>query len=155
MKHVFRFSIYVSMMLLLAMIFLFLGCAVKQITEKDLKQLEEAKSLFVSQLENDMHPVIWAYLDEVLHDPDSFRLQRFEYKISNFTFSQEYEKKMYTFGDQREASYYNITTPACRVLMRYRVRIPAGGIMLKEMSFYLLKDKQLILPNWGSVSLSQ
>ena len=26
MKHVFRFSIYVSMMLLLAMIFLFLGC---------------------------------------------------------------------------------------------------------------------------------
>ena len=143
------------MTLILLAIILVVGCAVKQITQEDIQQLEEAKRLFVSQLENDMHPVILAYLDEVLHDPDSFRLQRFEYEITDFTYSQEYEKKMYTFGDQRETSHYNITAPAYQVLMRYRVRIPAGGIMLKEMSFYLLKDKQLVLPNWEGVSLSE
>ena len=92
---------------------------------------------------------------EARHDPDSFRLQRFEYEITNFTYSQEYEKKMYTFGDQRETSHYNVTAPAYQVLMRYRVRIPAGGIMLKEMSFYLLRDKQLVLPNSQGVSLSE
>ena len=67
------------MTLILLAIILVVGCAVKQITQEDIQQLEEAKRLFVSQLENDMHPVILAYLDEVLHDPDSFRLQRFEY----------------------------------------------------------------------------
>ena len=131
------------------------GCAstIRAITQEDIQQLEEAKIVFESQLENDMHPVIWAYLDEVLHDPDSFRLQRFEYKISNFTYSEKYDKKRYLFGDEAEIAYKNVIAPAYRILMRYRVRIPAGGIMLKEMSFYLLKDKQLVLPNWEGISL--
>ena len=62
---------------------------------------------------------------------------------------------MYMFGDQKETFHYNITAPAYQVLMRYRVRIPAGGIMLKEMSFYLLRDKQLVLPNSQGVALSE
>ena len=102
------------MTLILLAIILVVGCAVKQITQEDIQQLEEAKRLFVSQLENDMHPVILAYLDEVLHDPDSFRLQRFEYEITDFTYSQEYEKKMYMFGDQKETFHYNITAPLTR-----------------------------------------
>lgn len=36
-------------------------------TEEDLQQLEDAKNLFISQLENNMHcsthPAIWEYLD--------------------------------------------------------------------------------------------
>ena len=47
------------------------GCAfkiVKAFTPEDIQQLEDAKSLFESQMKDDMHPVIWAYLDEILHD---------------------------------------------------------------------------------------
>lgn len=129
------------------------GCASKPITQEDIQQLEEAKNLFVSQLENDMHPVIWAYLDEVLHDPDSFRLQRFEYKISSFTYSEKFERKPYLLSDAVEVVYGDVTVPAYRILMRYRVRVPAGGMMLKEQYFYLLKNKSLQLPNGQFVSL--
>ena len=48
------------------------GCALKAPSPEDLQQLEKAKILFETQIENDKHPVIWAYLDEVLHDPYSF-----------------------------------------------------------------------------------
>ena len=48
----------------------FIGCmATMPIhTEQDVQQLEEAKELFKRQFENDMHPIIWAYLDEVRLD---------------------------------------------------------------------------------------
>ena len=139
----------------LALTAILLGCApiTRSITQEDIQQLEEVKSVFESQLENDMHPAIWVYLDEVLHDPDSFRLQRFEYKISNFTYVEKYEKKTYLFGDQTETAYKNVIAPAYRILMRYRVRIPAGGVMLKEMNFFLLKDQRLVLPNGNIVPL--
>lgn len=131
----------------------FAGCASKAITQEDIQQLEEVKSLFVSQIKDDMHPVIWAYLDEVLHDPDSFRLQRFEYKISSFTYSKKFERNPYLLSDETEIVYSNVTAPAYRILMRYRVRVPAGGMMLKEQYFYLLKNKSLHLPNGQFVSL--
>ena len=122
-------------------------------TEADLQQLEKSKNLFTSQLENDMHPIIWAYLGEVLHDPDSFRLQRFEYTLINYSRNVPYEHKLYWFGDQTETRHKEVIVPAYHIHMRYRVRIPAGGIMLKEMSFYLLKDKELVLPNNDAVTL--
>lgn len=122
-------------------------------TEADLQQLEKSKNLFISQIENDMHPIIWAYLDEVLHDPDSFRLQRFEYTLINYSRNVPYEHKLYWFGDQTETRHKEVIVPAYHINMRYRVRIPAGGIMLNEMSFYLLEDKELILPNNIAVPL--
>ena len=109
------------------------GCAVKW-TSEDIQQLEYVKGRFESQMKDDMHPVIWAYLDEVLHDPYSFRLQRFEYKKITYTFRGDFYKR-------------DLHVPAYRVLMLYRVRIPAGGYMLKEMEFYLFKDKRILLPN--------
>ena len=133
------------------------GCAatVPVTTQEDIQQLEEAKGLFISQLENDMHPVIWAYLDEVLHDPDSFRLQRFEYILINYRKTVQYEHKLYWFGDETETRNKEVIVPAYHIKMRYRVRIPAGGVMLKEMNFYLLRDKGLVLPNGVSLPLSE
>ena len=133
------------------------GCAatVPAPTQEDIQQLEETKGLFISQLENDMHPVIWAYLDEVLHDPDSFRLQRFEYTLINYKKTVQYEEKRYLFGDQTETRNEEVIVPAYHIKMRYRVRIPAGGVMLKEMNFYLLRDKGLVLPNGISLPLSE
>ena len=134
------------------------GCAVKIVkafTPEDIQQLEDAKSLFESQMKDDMHPVIWAYLDEILHDPDSFRLQRFEYNMSNYRLMQPYEEKIYAFGSETRTKHKQVFVPAYRVLMRYRVRIPAGGMMLKEMNFYLLKDKSIRLPNGIFVSLEE
>ena len=123
-------AVFVILITIIAMLF---GCAVK-LSQEDIQSLEEAKQLFINQLENDMHPVIWTYLDEVLHDPDSFRLQRFEYTQIMYTLTDSYV-------------YARNHTPAWRINMRYRVRIPAGGIMLKEMRFYLFKNKRLLLPN--------
>ena len=136
----------------------FAGCGVKivkALTPEDIQQLEDVKSLFESQMKDDMHPVIWVYLDEVLHDPDSFRLQRFEYNISNYRLMQPYEEKIHVFGSETRTKYKQVFVPAYRVLMRYRVRIPAGGMMLKKMNFYLLKDKSIRLPNGIFVSLKE
>ena len=68
---------------------MFMSCAGTTIpvhTADDVQHLEEAKALFKNQFEfeDDIHPIIQAYLDEVLHDPDSFRLERFEYTIANY-----------------------------------------------------------------------
>lgn len=131
---------------------MFFGCAAKQVTEVNIQCLEETKSLFVNQLENDMHPIIWAYLDEVLHDPESFRLQRFEYQITNLRRQMPAKERKYLFGSL-ETIYKNITVPVYEVNMRYRVRVPAGGIMLKEMQFHLLETKEIYLPNGNLVSL--
>ena len=130
------FAMFAALIVLIAMLF---GCATK-FSQEDIQSLEEAKQLFINQLENDMHPVIWAYLDEVLHDPESFRLQRFEYTQIMYTLTDSYV-------------YATKHTPAWRINMRYRVRIPAGGIMLKEMRFYLFKNKRLLLPSGYLVSL--
>ena len=131
----------------------FAGCAAKKITHEDIQQLDHAKNIFESQIENDRHPVIWMYLDEVLHDPYSFRLQRYEYQIGNYPIIVPYEHKLYWFGDQTEMRSKEVTMPAYHILMRFRVRVPSGGYMLKEMSFYLLKDKTLRLPNGQFVSI--
>ena len=149
MKHLIFLLIYIAVGVIT-------GCAVKQpvtTTQEDVAQLEETKNFFISQIENDMHPIIWEYLDEVLHDPDSFRLQRFEYTLGYYLQTVSYEKKLYWFGDQTETVYEKIPVPAYHIKMRYRVRIPAGGIMLKEMVFYLLKNKKIVLPNDVQTSL--
>ena len=131
------------------------GCTVKAFTPEDIQQIEDVKCLFESQMKDDMHPVIWAYLDEVLHDPYSFRLQRFEYDISNWYVRQPYKVKVYAFDRKNKTitKHKQVLVPAYRVLMHFRVRIHAGGYMLKEMTFYLFKDKRILLPNGDSVSL--
>lgn len=102
-----------------------------------------------------MHPVIWAYLDEVLHDPDSFRLQRFEYQITRLTLQKPTSQRKYVFGGYTETRYKHVTVYAYQIKMRYRVRVPAGGIMLKEMYFHLLENREIHLPNGNFVSLVQ
>ena len=124
-------------------------------TEADLQQLEDAKNLFISQLENDMHPAIWEYLDEVLHDPDSFRLQRFEYTITNHHSKVAYKERTYLLSKETETFYKYVVVPAYTINMRYRVRVPAGGFMLKQTKFFLFEDKRLRLPSGVSVSLSE
>lgn len=128
----------VALVFLITLTVSLMGCAVK-ISQEDRQQLEDAKQVFMSQLEDGMHPIIWAYLDEVLHDPESFRLQRFVYTPLMYDLPDHYR---HTRG-----------TPAWHINMRYRVRVPAGGIMLKEMSFYLFKNKRLALPNGALTSL--
>ena len=136
------------------LIVLLLGCALKAPSPEDLQQLEEVKTLFVSQIENDMHPVIWAYLDEVLHDPYSFRLQRFEYYLmSYYTYKKDTGVLRHAHPYGTEKVYKRVTEPAYQILMRFRVRVPSGGFMLKEMYFYLLKDKQFRLPSGQFVSI--
>ena len=130
------------------------GCALKAPSPEDLQQLEKAKILFETQIENDKHPVIWAYLDEVLHDPYSFRLQRFEYtRINHYTYEKPTGKSRFISGETVKV-YKSMNEPAYQILMRFRVRVPSGGFMLKEMYFTLLKNKHLRLPNGQSVSIS-
>ena len=138
---------------LLALVTPLFGCAVKKITHADIQQLDHAKNIFESQIENDTHPVIWAYLDEVLHDPYSFRLQRYEYNIVRYTYEQSTQKMKYVFGEP-ETVQEQTTAPAYQIRMRYRVKTPEGGYMLTETSFYLLKDKTLRLPNGQFVSIA-
>ena len=67
----------------------------------------------------------------------------------------QYEEKRYLFGDQTETRNEEVIVPAYHIKMRYRVRIPAGGVILKEMNFYLLGDMGLVLPNGVSLPLSE
>ena len=131
------------------LILCFMGCAVKipDPTPDDFQELEEAMDFFRDQLKNDMHPVISDYLDEVLDDPDSFSLQRFAYTLTNYRQSVPYEKKRYLFGGQTETYYREVRVPAYHIKMHFRSRIPQGGLMLQEMSFYLFQDGKLVLSN--------
>lgn len=134
-----------SLLLVASLAFLVFSCALK-VTPEELQQLEDAKTLFESQIENDMHPIIWTYLDEVLHDPYSFRLQRYEYNVSSYPLITVPDPAFISGKRTKRVSAYHIT-------MRFRTRVPAGGYMLKEMSFYLLKDKKIVLPNGLIISL--
>ena len=111
-------------------------------TEQDTQQLKEAKALFKNQFEDDMHPIIAAYLDEVLHDPNSFRLERFDYILANYPTMVAFKTR-----------YKQVLIPAYLVDLHFRSRDPFGTVHHGEMRFYLLKDKQLILPNNLAVSL--
>lgn len=67
-------KLYTFSLFIIVLLSALFGCtvAVPVTTQEDIQQLEEVKGLFISQIENDMHPVIWVYLDEVLHDPEVF-----------------------------------------------------------------------------------
>ena len=135
---------------------MFMSCAGTTIpvhTADDIRQLEAAKELFKNQFEDDMHPIIGAYLDEVLHDPDSFRLGRFEYTIANYPTMVANKKRTIIPGKSTETLYKQVLIPAYHINMRFRARIPESGTQIQEMRFYLLTDKQLILPNNLAVSL--
>ena len=111
-------------------------------TEQDAQQLEEAKALFKSQFEKDMHPIVQAYLDETLHDPDSFRLERFDYTVANYPTMVASKNR-----------YKQVLIPAYLVDLHFRCEDLFGTSHHDAMRFYLLKDKQLILPNNVAVSL--
>ena len=135
---------------------MFMSCAGTTIpvhTADDIRQLEEAKELFKSQFENDMHPIIRTYLDEVLHDPNSFRLERFEYTIANYPTMVRNKKRTIMPSKSTETLYKQVLIPAYHINMRFRARVPESGTQIQEMRFYLLTDKQLILPNNLAVSL--
>ena len=125
-------------------IVMFIGCTATMSinTEHDAQQLEEAKALFKNQFENDMHPIVQAYLDEVLHDPNSFRLERFDYTLANYPTMVPSKNR-----------YKQVLIPAYLVVMHFRSRDPFGTVHHDKMRFYLLKDKQLVLPNNLAVSL--
>ena len=124
-------------------------------TADDIQQLEEAKALFKNQFEfeDDIHPIIQAYLDEVLHDPDSFRLERFEYTIANYPAVVLPKKRTILGRKSTKVLYEQVLIPAYHITMHFRARIPESGTDQEEMRFYLLKDKQLILPNNLAVPL--
>ena len=122
-------------------------------TADDIQQLEEAKDLFKNQFEDDIHPRIQAYLYEVLHDPNSFRLDRFEYTIANYPAVVLPKKRTILRRKSTKTLYEQVLIPAYHINMRFRARVPERGTQQKEMRFYLLKDKQLILPNNLAVSL--
>ena len=138
---------------LLLVSLMFCACAVKH-PQIDVAKLQEAKHLFESQIKDGIHPVIWVYLDEHLHDPDSFRLQRFEYTIGDYNLRMSYEAKKYLFGKETMTQYGDFVVFAYKITMLYRAKVPSGGLMRKQMTFYLLKDKNLILPNRQLVSLT-
>ena len=143
-------AVIVVVILLLSL----LGCALKAPSPEDLQQLETAKILFETQIENDMHSVIWTYLDEVLHDPYSFRLQRFEYtRINHYSYKKPTGQSKLVYGEVVKV-YKSMNEPVYQILMRFRVKVPSGGFMLKEMYFYLLKNKHLRLPNGRYVPIS-
>ena len=122
-------------------------------TADDVQQLEEAKALFKNQVEVEMHPIIRAYLDEVLHDPDSFRLERFEYTIANYPAVVLPKKRTILRRKSTKVLYEQVLIPAYHITMHFRARVPQSGTDQEKMRFYLLKDKQLILPNNLAVSL--
>ena len=134
---------------------IFIGCmaTVPVDTEQDIQQLAEAKEFFKNQFEDDMHPVIWAYLNEVLPDPDSFRLERFDYTLSNYPAIIPYKKRAILPGKSTKTLYKQVLIPAYYINMRFWSRVPENRMQLEEMRFYLLKDKQLILPNNVAVLL--
>ena len=122
-------------------------------TEQDTQQLEDAKKLFKNQFEDDMHPIIWAYLVEVLHDPDSFRLERFDYTLANYPTMVPNKKRTLLPSKSAKTLYKQVLIPAYHIRMHFRHKIPIRGTQLEDMRFYLLKDKQLILPNNLAISL--
>ena len=132
-----------------------IGCtATKSInTVQDIQQLKEAKKLFKNQFEKDMHPIVQAYLDETLHDLDSFRLERFDYTLANYPTMVPSKKRTILPGKSAETHYEQVLIPAYLVDIHFRHRDPFGTSHHDEMRFYLLKDKQLILPNNVAVSL--
>lgn len=135
---------------------MFMSCAGTTIpvhTADDVQHLEEAKKLFKNQFEDDMHPIIWAYLFEVLPEPDSFRLQRFEYTIANYPTMVPNKKRTLMPGKSAKMLYKQVLIPAYHINMRFRARVPEIGTQTQEMRFYLLTDKQLILPNNLAVPL--
>ena len=134
---------------------LFIGCMATMPVDTEIQQLEDAKELFKSQFENDMHPIIWAYLDEVLSDPDSFRLQRFDYTVANYPTIVPYKKRTILPSKSTETLYKQVLIPAYSINMRFWNETPENGFQSEEMRFYLLKDKQLILPNNVAVPLIQ
>ena len=122
-------------------------------TEQDTQQLEDAKEFFKSQFEDDMHPIIWAYLMEVLHAPDSFHLERFDYTLANYPTMVPNKKRTLLPSKSSKVLYKQVLIPAYHIRMHFRHKIPIRGTQLEEMRFYLLKDKQLILPNNLAVPL--
>lgn len=122
-------------------------------TEQDIQQLAGAKELFKSQFENDMHPRIQAYLDEVLLDPGSFRLQRFDYTLANYPMMVPNKKRTILPSKSTKNLYKQVLIPAYQINMLFSHKGPMSGFQIEEMRFYLLKDKQLILPNNLAVSL--
>lgn len=135
---------------------MFMNCAGTTIpihTADDVQQLEEAKKLFKNQFADDVHPIIQAYLDEVLHDPDSFHLERFEYTIANYPAVVLSKKRTILGRKSTKVLYEQVLIPAYHITMHFRARIPESGTDQEKMRFYLLKDKQLILPNNLAVSL--
>ena len=122
-------------------------------TEQDTQQLEEAKELFKSQFEGDMHPIIMAYLVEVLHEPNSFRLERFDYTLANYPTMVPHKKRTLLPSKSPKVLYKQVLIPAYHINMHFRHTVPTRGTQLEEMRFYLLRDKQLILPNNLAVSL--
>ena len=122
-------------------------------TEQDIQQLEAAKALFKNQFEDDMHPIVQAYLDETLHDPNSFRLERFDYTLANYPTMVTNKKRTILPSKSTNTLYKQVLIPAYQIKMLFRHTIPVSGTQTEEMRFYLLKDKQLILPNNLAVSL--
>ena len=122
-------------------------------TEQDVQQLAEAKELFKSQFEDDMHPIIGAYLDEVLPDPNSFRLERFDYILANYPTMVPNKKRTLLPSKSTKTLYTQVLIPAYQINILFWNKVPVSGSQIEEMRFYLLKDKQLILPNNLAVSL--
>ena len=135
---------------------IFMSCAGTTIpvhTADDVQHLEEAKELFKNQFENDMHPIIQEYLVEVLPKLDSFHLDRFEYTIANYPTMVVNKKRTLMPGKSTKTLYKQVLIPAYLINMHFRARIPDIGTRPQEMRFYLLTDKQLILPNNLAVPL--
>lgn len=133
-------------------ILVFISCASKvKVTPKDLQLLEDAKTLFQSQFEKGMHPVIWAYIVERIEDPNNFRLEKFEYEISRYLLDFTIDNTKSLSILRAEQTY----VPAYRINMKFGIRIPGAGSIIDVMSFYLLGDKTLVLPNRVLVSLSK
>lgn len=135
---------------------MFMGCAGTTIpvhTADDVQHLEEAKELFKDQFKDDMHPIIQEYLFEVLPEPDSFHLQRFEYTIANYPTMVVNKERTLMPGKSTKVLYKQVLIPAYLINMHFRARIPDIGTRPQEMRFYLLTDKQLILPNNLAVPL--
>ena len=103
--------------------------------------------------EDDMHPIIRAYLVEVLHDSSSFRLERFDYTLANYPSMIPDKKRTILPSKSPKVLYKQVLIPAYHINMLFWHKVPTSCLQLEEMRFYLLKDKQLILPNNLAVSL--
>ena len=135
---------------------MFMSCAGTTIpvhTADDVQHLEEAKEFFKNQFKDDMHPIIQDYLFEFLPEADSFHLERFEYTIANYPTMVLNKKRTLMPGKSTKVLYKQVLIPAYLINMHFSARIPDIGTRSQEMRFYLLTDKQLILPNNLAVPL--